>query len=67
MALLNPHKADFSNFDKPTQDIFQKTIQFFEKKGLGEMKKEDHEVVWYNDFLDFSDVVTLNLGSRWGV
>ena len=53
MALLNPHKADFSNFDKPTQDIFQKTIQFFEKKGLGEMKKEDHEVVWYNDFLDF--------------
>ncbi|HBS04010.1 MAG TPA: acyl-CoA dehydrogenase [Leptospiraceae bacterium] len=53
MALLNPHKADFSNFDKRTQDIFQKTIQFFESKGLAEMKKEDHEVVWYTDFLDF--------------
>ena len=53
MTLLNPLKADYSNFDKRTQDIFAKTIQFFEAKGLAEMKKEDHEVIWYDDFLGF--------------
>lgn len=53
MALLNPAKADFSNFDAKTRSIFEKTIQFFENKGLAEMKKEDHEVVWYDDFIDF--------------
>ena len=53
MTLFNPAKADFSNFDEKTRTIFEKTIQFFENKGLAEIKKEDHEVVWYEDFLKF--------------
>ncbi|MCB1166326.1 MAG: acyl-CoA dehydrogenase [Leptospiraceae bacterium] len=53
MSLLNPKNADYSNFDAKTRSIFEKTIQFFENKGLAEMKREDHEVVWYEDFLKF--------------
>jgi acyl-CoA dehydrogenase len=29
------------------------TIDFFEKKGLGKIKSDDREHVWYQDFLDF--------------
>jgi acyl-CoA dehydrogenase len=54
-----------------------KTIGFFEGKGRGELKKDDHERTWYQDFLDFqkgekcfSNLLTpapyaLDAGSRW--
>ncbi|NNF15718.1 MAG: acyl-CoA dehydrogenase [Gammaproteobacteria bacterium] len=31
----------------------RKTIEFFENKGLRRIKEDDHERVWYADFLDF--------------
>jgi acyl-CoA dehydrogenase len=30
-----------------------KTIEFFEKKGRQKIKEDDHERVWYEDFLEF--------------
>src|SRR4030042_2517535 len=30
-----------------------KTIEFFEDKGRGKIKKDDHERNWYSDFLEF--------------
>ncbi len=31
----------------------EKTIEFFENKGLKKIKEDDHERVWYSDFLEF--------------
>ena len=31
----------------------EKTIAFFEKKGKRKLKEDDHERIWYADFLDF--------------
>ncbi len=31
----------------------RKTIEFFENKGRRRIKEDDHERVWYADFLDF--------------
>jgi acyl-CoA dehydrogenase len=53
MNLFNPTKPDFTGFDSDTIEIFQKTIQFFEKKGLKEMKDEDHAATWPKDFFEF--------------
>lgn len=52
-TILNPKTAEFSEFDSYTQNILKKTVEFFENKGLPEMKKEEHEAVWYTDFLEF--------------
>ena len=30
-----------------------KTIEFFENKGLANVKKDDHDRAWYGDFLEF--------------
>jgi len=51
--LLNPRLESYSQFDPATVSIFKKTIEFFEKKGKRQLKKEDHESWWYTDFLDF--------------
>jgi acyl-CoA dehydrogenase len=53
MALLNPSTETWSQFDDQTRSIFRATVQFFEKKGKAALKKEDHEVIWYTDFLEF--------------
>lgn len=53
MALLNPVNETWQQFDEQTRSIFKKTVQFFERKGKAALKREDHEVVWYTDFLDF--------------
>ena len=31
----------------------RKTIEFFENKGRRRIKEDDHERVWYADFLEF--------------
>jgi acyl-CoA dehydrogenase len=31
----------------------RKTIAFFENKGIGRIKRDDHERSWYSDFLEF--------------
>ncbi len=34
-------------------EIMQKTVDFFEAKGKKRLKHDDHERLWYSDFLDF--------------
>ena len=51
--LLNPHKHNRPYRDDTSADIMRKTIGFFEKKGLKRLKEDDHERVWYADFLEF--------------
>ncbi len=53
MLLLNPKKYTIEHPDKRFQEIIQKTIDFFEKKGLEQIKEDDHQRIWYSDFLDF--------------
>ena len=51
--LLNPKKATFDHLDEPSRKIMQKTIDFFETKGKKRLKADDHDRVWYDDFLQF--------------
>ncbi len=53
MILLNPHKLTRQYPDERSQEIMQKTVAFFEKKGKHKLKEDDHERIWYADFLDF--------------
>ena len=53
MILMNPKKYNWRFADERSRDIMLETIRFFEGKGRGEVKKDDHERVWYQDFLDF--------------
>ena len=51
--LLNPHKHDRRYHDQTSTQIMRKTIEFFENKGRRRLKEDDHERVWYADFLEF--------------
>ena len=53
MILLNPNKHSRYYPDKKSREIMLKTIEFFENKGKVKLKADDHERVWYQDFLDF--------------
>jgi acyl-CoA dehydrogenase len=53
MILLNPKKHDREYPDERSREIMLKTIEFFENKGRGKIKKDDHERTWYADFLEF--------------
>jgi len=53
MILLNPKKYDVTFPDKESADIMKKTINFFESKGLKKVLDDDHNCVWYDDFLQF--------------
>lgn len=53
MMLLNP-KAYSTDYQDPCfQELVDKTINFFESKGLKQIKKDDQSMVWYDDFLAF--------------
>ena len=54
MILLNPkqHKVEYPG-DERSKEMMLKTIAFFEEKGRGNIKKDDHERTWYSDFLEF--------------
>jgi len=78
VILLNPkqHAVEYPG-DERSKEMMLKTIAFFEEKGRGKIKKDDHERVWYQDFLEFqkdeklfSDLLTpaqyaLHEDSRW--
>src|SRR4051812_35097350 len=52
--LFNPHEYDASEFaDEPTRRALLATIEWFEKRGKRKLKDDDHERVWYADFLEF--------------
>jgi len=53
MVLLNPKTQTFGHLDEPSRQIMLKTIDFFEKKGKVKIKADDHERVWYADFIEF--------------
>ncbi len=51
--LLNPHRLDRHYPDARSREIMQKTIDFFEKRGLTRLKEDFNQAVWYADFLEF--------------
>ena len=51
--LLNPNRFLSRCTDDKSRDMMAKTIGFFENKGKVRLKNDDHERVWYADFLDF--------------
>ncbi len=51
--LLNPKKHDRYYPDERSREIMLKTIEFFENKGKAKIKEDDHERVWYDDFIQF--------------
>ncbi|OIQ77707.1 acyl-CoA dehydrogenase [mine drainage metagenome] len=53
MFLLNPGRNDRHYPDQRSRDIMQKTIAFFENKGLDRLKEDYNGAVWYADFLEF--------------
>jgi acyl-CoA dehydrogenase len=50
--LLNPKTEKFEHLDEKSRTLMLKTIEFFEKKGLKSLKHDDHERIWYADFLE---------------
>lgn len=53
MLLFNPHNYQREHADEKSRQLVDKTIAFFEKKGLQQIKADDQAMVWYDDFLDF--------------
>ena len=53
MLLLNPKHHNRKYVDEKTRDLMQKTIDFFEEKGLKKIKKDWHDKVWNYDFVEF--------------
>jgi len=51
--LLNPKKYTRPHIDDRYRHLVEKTIAFFETKGLKKIKEDDQAMVWYQDFLDF--------------
>lgn len=53
MRLFNRKTPQRQFKDTQTETLLKKTIEFFEEKGLKNIKKDDLEGVWYSDFLKF--------------
>ncbi len=53
MILLNPKNRKRYYPDSRSNEIMEKTIAFFEKKGKASLKTDDQERTWYQEFLDF--------------
>ncbi len=51
--LLNPANETFAHLDPASAGMMRETIRFFEAKGKTRLKHDDHERVWYEDFLAF--------------
>jgi acyl-CoA dehydrogenase len=51
--LINPKKYEREHADARSRELVEKTIAFFENKGLKKIKEDDQSKIWYQDFLDF--------------
>jgi acyl-CoA dehydrogenase len=51
--LLNPNRLQRRYPDARSAEIMAATVEFFESRGKARLKHDDHERVWYSDFLDF--------------
>lgn len=50
--LLNPHHLQRHYPDRRSGEIMAATVDFFETRGKARLKSDDHDRVWYSDFLD---------------
>lgn len=50
--LLNPNNLQRQYPDRRSADIMAATVDFFESRGKARLKHDDHERVWYSEFLD---------------
>lgn len=53
MRLFNPKNYRREHADERSRAIVERTIAFFETKGLKQIKADDQAMVWYEDFLAF--------------
>ena len=53
MILFNPQNYRRKHADCRSQELVEKTIAFFENKGLRQIKADDQAMTWYEDFLEF--------------
>jgi acyl-CoA dehydrogenase len=53
MFLFHPDLREHSYPDSRSHEVMRETIEFFENKGLAKIKDDDHNAVWYQDFVDF--------------
>ncbi|MBK8889185.1 MAG: acyl-CoA dehydrogenase [Dechloromonas sp.] len=53
MILLNPRNMVRNYPDQRSREIMEKTIGFFERKGLTRLKEDYNGAVWYADFIEF--------------
>jgi acyl-CoA dehydrogenase len=51
--LLNPNRLARRYPDRRSGEIMAATVEFFESRGKARLKHDDHERVWYSDFLNF--------------
>ncbi len=50
--LLNPNNLQRKYPDRRSGEIMAATVDFFETRGKARLKHDDHERVWYSDFLE---------------
>ncbi len=53
MLLINPQKYEGKFADERSREMMEKTIEFFEKRGLKKLKEDFHERVWPADFVEY--------------
>ncbi len=51
--LFNPRTYEPTHLDAASREIMLKTIDFFETRGKRTLLEDDHQRVWYSDFLEF--------------
>ena len=51
--LLNPKRGVREYPDEASRELMLAVIDFFESMGLARIKHDDHERIWYADFLEF--------------
>lgn len=50
--LLNPNHLQRQYPDRRSGEIMAATVDFFESRGKARLKSDDHERIWYSDFLE---------------
>jgi acyl-CoA dehydrogenase len=53
MILFNPANYQREHADPHSRQLVEKTIEFFENKGLAKIKEDDQSMIWYEDYLAF--------------
>jgi acyl-CoA dehydrogenase len=51
--LFNPRTYNPADLDPEARRLLRATIDWFEERGKARLKADDHERVWYSDYLDF--------------